>query len=277
MNACEVKILAFDLDGTFLDTQKRVSVRNLKALEDVAKRGVVVVPTTGRIFEMIPTEIREIAFARYFITSNGAQVYDRKTDTILVREEIPLEMALELMRYLEQFDVIYDCYQENRGWITERFMRNVAAYIPDAMVLKLVREYRTCVPELKVFLQGRGKDVQKILVNVKRSEDCERIAEGVRERFPRLVMGSSSKFNIEFNIETAHKGYALKKLAESLGYTLDNCMAIGDGTNDFTMIKMAGLGIAMENAFDEVKKVAEWVTKTNDQDGFAVAIEKFLI
>jgi HAD superfamily hydrolase (TIGR01484 family) len=109
----DIKIIALDLDGTLLDSQKRLSEANRAALEEAAAKGVHIVPTTGRFFGMMPQAVRDLPFVRYAITINGAQVYDRETDTAIVREEIPLDMALDIIRLLEGYDVIYDCYRSN--------------------------------------------------------------------------------------------------------------------------------------------------------------------
>jgi GMP synthase (glutamine-hydrolysing) len=84
----DIKIISLDLDGTLLDSQKRLSEENRAALEEAAAKGVHIVPTTGRFFGMMPQAIRDLPFVRYAITINGAQVYDRKTDAAIVREEI---------------------------------------------------------------------------------------------------------------------------------------------------------------------------------------------
>jgi Cof subfamily protein (haloacid dehalogenase superfamily) len=103
------------------------------------------------------------------------------------------------------------------------------------------------------------------------------IAEAVTQRFPSIKATSSTWNNLELNIATAHKGNALKRFAEHLGYTLDNCMALGDGTNDLTMIEAAGLGVAMSNAHPLVLAAADHVTVTNDEDGVARAIRDFVL
>ena len=89
-----VRLVALDLDGTLLDSEKRLSERNRAALEMAAAKGVHIVPTTGRFFGMMPEAIRALPFVRYAITVNGAQVYDRETDSALARAEIPVATAI---------------------------------------------------------------------------------------------------------------------------------------------------------------------------------------
>lgn len=279
----DIKIISLDLDGTLLDSQKRLSEANRAALEEAAAKGVHIVPTTGRFFGMMPQAVRDLPFVRYAITINGAQVYDRETDTAIVREEIPLEMALDVIRLLDGYDVIYDCYRSNWGWMTEGLQAKAEDYATDAHYLKMVREFRKPVPDLKEYLKSTAAegDVQKVMLfarNTPGSESVTKaITEAVSERFPSIKTTSSTWNNLELNIATAHKGNSLKRFAEHLGYTLDNCMALGDGTNDLSMIEAAGLGVAMSNAHPLVLAAADHVTVSNDEDGVAKAIRDFVL
>ena len=279
MKLNDIRIVALDLDGTLLDSQKRLSERNRAALERVAAKGVLVVPTTGRFFGMMPPAIRDLPFVRYAITINGAQVYDRETDTALVRDEIPLDMALAVMETLDGYDVIYDCYRQNWGWMTAALQDKAADYATNEHYLKMVREFRRPVPELKAHLRATASDgdVQKVMLFGRRDEEWgmrDEIVRALNEKFPDIKVTSSTWNNIELNIRTAHKGNALGRFADHLGFSLENCMAFGDGMNDFTMVEAAGVGVAMENAVDEVKRVAGIVTATNDEDGVAAVLEK---
>jgi Cof subfamily protein (haloacid dehalogenase superfamily) len=279
----DIKIISLDLDGTLLDSQKRLSDVNRAALEEAAAKGVLIVPTTGRFFGMMPQAVRDLPFVRYAITINGAQVYDRETDTAIVREEIPLDMALEIMRLLDGYDIIYDCYRSNWGWMTESLQNKAQEYATDAHYVKMVREFRRPVPDLKAHLEATAAegDVQKVMLFARNTpggdEVTKAIAEAVTKRFPSIKATSSTWNNLELNIATAHKGNALKRFAEHLGYTLDNCMALGDGTNDLTMIEAAGLGVAMANAHPLVLAAANHVTVSNDEDGVAKAIREFVL
>ena len=279
----DIKIIALDLDGTLLDSQKRLSEANRAALEEAAAKGVHIVPTTGRFFGMMPQAVRDLPFVRYAITINGAQVYDRETDTAIVREEIPLDMALDIIRLLERYDVIYDCYRSNWGWMTESLQAKAEDYATDAHYLKMVREFRNPVPELKEYLESTAAegDVQKVMLFARNTPGSESVTKAITEavtaRFPSIKVTSSTWNNLELNIATAHKGNSLKRFAEHLGYTLDNCMALGDGTNDLSMIEAAGLGIAMSNAHPLVLAAADHVTVSNDEDGVAKAIRDFVL
>ena len=113
-----VKLLALDLDGTLLNSQKELTPRTRDALYAAAEAGVEIVPTTGRFFTGMPEVIQKLPFLHYAITINGAQVYDIRAEKAVSRAEIPLETALRVLEYLDGFPVIYDCYQDNWGWMT---------------------------------------------------------------------------------------------------------------------------------------------------------------
>ena len=280
-----IRIIALDLDGTLLDSQKRLSAANCEALARVAERGVLVVPTTGRFFGMMPPAVRDLPFVRYAITINGAQVYDRAADKAIVREEIPLDTALEIMETLDRYDVVYDCYRQNWGWMTAALQDKAEDYATNEHYLKMVREFRRPVPELKAHLRATAADgdVQKVMLFGRREQGVgngergvlDEIRDEIGRRFPQIKVTSSTWNNIELNIASAHKGNALRRFAEHLGLTLENCMAFGDGMNDFTMVEAAGVGVAMANAEPEVKRVAKVITASNDEDGVAAVLEKF--
>ena len=276
----DLKIIALDLDGTLLDSQKRLSAANRDALARAAAKGAFVVPTTGRFFGMMPAAVRDLPFVRYAITVNGAQVYDRVADAAIVREEIPLETAVAVMRLLDGYDVIYDCYRANWGWMSAAFKEKAAAYATDEHYLGMVQDFRRPVPELKAHLAATAAegDVQKIMLFARLdgpADTTARIAEAVRTRFPAIKVTSTTWNNLELNIASAHKGVALARFAEHLGLTCANCLALGDGRNDLTMIEAAGVGVAMANAHPDVLAVADYVTLSNDEDGVAAALAHY--
>ncbi len=276
----DLKVIALDLDGTLLDSQKRLSAANRDALARAAAKGALVVPTTGRFFGMMPAAVRDLPFVRYAITVNGAQVYDRAADAAVVREEIPLETAIAVMRLLDGYDVVYDCYRANWGWMSAAFKEKAAAYATDEHYLAMVQDFRRPVPELKAHLAataGEG-DVQKIMLFARLDGPADataRIAGAVRARFPEIAVTSTTWNNLELNIASAHKGAALARLAAHLGLTCANCLAIGDGLNDLTMIEAAGVGVAMANAHPDVRAAADDVTLSNDEDGVAAALVRY--
>ena len=270
----DIRIIALDLDGTLLDSGKNLSRRNRAALERAAEKGIAVVPTTGRFFGGMPESVRTLPFVRYAITINGAQVFDTKTNSAIATAEIPQAMALDIMRYLDGFDVIYDCFKDNWGWMTKSLQDKSAEYAPDEHYLKMLLELRTPVPELKAFVVEKGGDVQKVQFFAKDLDLHRRLYEEIPHRFPGVAVSYSVHNNVEINIAAANKGDALAKLAAHLGCGMENTMALGDGLNDLSMVRAAGIGVAMANAYPTVRDAADFVTATNDEDGVAIAIEK---
>ena len=276
-----IRLIALDLDGTLLDSGKRLSAVNREALAAAAARGVEIVPTTGRFFGMMPACVRELPFVRYAITINGAQVYDRSTDSALVREEIPLDTALTVMKSLDDFDVIYDCYRNNWGWMTQSFKDRSVEYATNEHYVRMIAEFRRGVPALKAHLESTRSegDVQKMMLFSRLDDSEARCLQDVRkmmeDRFPQLKVTASTWNNLEINALTAHKGVALRRFAEVLGCTLENCMSFGDGLNDLTMVEAAGVGVAMANAAPEVLAAADYVADSNDEDGVATALRHF--
>ena len=272
----DIRIIALDLDGTLLDSDKNLSEANRAALAAAAAKGILVVPTTGRFFGMMPPAVRDLPFVRYAITVNGAQVYDRETDTAIVREELPLEQALAIMRYLDGFDVIYDCYQDNWGRMTRAMQEKAEEYAQCPHYVKMIREFRKPYPDLKEYLAEQGRDVQKIMLFARDPAVRDRILADIQTHFDNLAVSTSTFNNLEINTATAHKGRAIERFAAHFGWTLANCMAFGDGLNDLSMVKMAGTGVAMANAAPEVRAAADYVTLSNDEDGVAAALRHFM-
>lgn len=272
----DIRIIALDLDGTLLNSDKQLTSRNLAALQRAAETGIEIVPTTGRFHGGMPKSIRDLLFVHYAITINGAQVFDIQKNRAIVRTEIPLEQAIEIMTYLDEYPVIYDCYMDNWGWMTREMWEQAETFAPNEHYLKMIKELRTPVDELKAHLKTIGYDVQKIQVFVQDMKLHGKLMEQLAVQFPQTAISSSVGNNIEINAKNANKGAALRKLAEYLSCDISQTVSFGDGLNDLSMIEQAGIGVAMANACSAVLAVADRITKSCDEDGVAAAIEEIL-
>ena len=270
--APDCRLIALDLDGTLLNSQKQLTPENAAALAEAARRGIWIVPTTGRFFDGMPQAVRELPYLRYVITINGAQVQDRLTGQVIYRAELPLEQAVEIMEYLDTLPVIYDCYMDNWGWITKHMQEIAPDYAPDVHSLKMIQELRTPVEDLKTFLLKAGKDVQKIQFFIQDPSRREAIGREIRRRFPGTVTAGALANNLEINVQKANKGDAIRALAAHLGLAMAQTVSFGDGGNDLSMIQACGLGIAMGNACREVRDAAGWITASCDESGVAEGI-----
>ncbi len=273
-------IIALDLDGTLLNSNKELSRVNLQVLEKAAEKGFAIVPTTGRFYGGMPDFIKNLPFVRYVITINGAQVQDLAENKIVYRAELPWQQTISIMEWLDTFPVIYDCYMENDAFMTEAQKQKIDMVIHDEHYQKMFHELRRPVPELKNFIkeQGlQGVDVQKTQFFTTEPEVRTYIMEELPKRFENLAVSSSHIQNVEINQSHANKGEALLALAEYLQIPRERTFAFGDGLNDLSMIQQAGMGIAMENGHEIVKQAADVITASCDDDGVAKAIEKYCL
>ena len=273
----DIRIIALDLDGTLLNSNKELTERNYRALEAAAAKGIQIVPTTGRFYGGMPQMIRDLPFVNYAITINGAQVRNVRTGEVLYRAEIPWQQAVELMKYFDTLPVVYDCYVGGGAFMTATLQDAIDDYTDDPHYRKMVRELRAPVEELKAYVTQRGEDVQKSQIFTMDAALRRQVLEEVPRRFPDLIATSALAHNVEVNQKLANKGAAVLALAEHLGCGAEHVMSFGDGLNDVSMIEAAGLGVVMDNAFDEVKRYADYITGDCDHDGVAVAIEKFCL
>ena len=272
----DCKLIAFDMDGTFLDSAKRIIPKNMAALAAAAERGIMPVPATGRKYDGIPPELRGLPFMRYYICINGAHVYDAREDKTLYEANIPLADALGFYAEMDKLPVLYDCYHDNLGFMTQAMYDKAEEYISDPGILRLVKELRIPVPELKAYLAEKGESVQKLQVYFADLELRARELERLPRLFPELLFSTSVSNNIEINSRAAGKGNGLAALCRVLGIDTAQCAAFGDSSNDDDLLRAAGLGVAMANALDSTKRAADVVTLSNDDAGVAAGIEKYI-
>lgn len=269
-----IKIIALDLDGTLLNSNKELTFASLAALNRAAEAGIHIVPTTGRFYGGMPEEIRQLPFVKYAVTINGAQVADVQSGEVIYKAELPYKQSVEIMEFLDDYPVIYDCYQDNDAWMTESLKERIDETVESAHYRKMLHELRKPVDELKQVVCERKRDVQKIQFFTNRPDVRIHLMEELPKRFENLSITSSTPDNVEINHKNANKGQALLALGKLLGIKQEEILAFGDGLNDVTMLKIAGVGIAMANASDEVKKFADKITLSCDEDGVAHGIDE---
>ena len=273
----DIKLVAFDLDGTLLTFDKRITKRTYDTLEAASKKGVAIVPATGRFMRTVPQEIKDMPFVDYVISINGAYVLNVKTGEAIYRSEIPQQRALDILSYFDTLPIAYDCYMDNDSFINKEMMDHINDYVEDQFYLDLVWKFRKPVKELKAHIREAGKDIQKLMAYTKDQDVRHMLMGTLQSRFPVIIVTSSIKNNIEINASGANKGDALKALAESIGIDISQTMAFGDSFNDIPMIKAAGVGVCMANGNDETKNEADLVAPSCDEDGVAAIIEEYVL
>lgn len=271
----DIRLIALDLDGTLLDSQKRLSRRNEAVLQECVQRGIYIVPCTGRIWCGVPDFIRELAGIRYAITVNGAVIEDVQEHVVLDEQKLSCEQAVEILKLARSFDTMYDAYAEGQGFGEMRFLEVMERYGIGPELQKMVRSTREAVPDVAEKIKLLGKPVEKINYFFGDQAERQQAKAALLARGDVLV-SSSFPNNLEINALGASKGEAICRLAKHLGLKREQTMGFGDGENDITMMTMAGIGVAMENGMESMKEAADYITLTNDEDGVADAIEKLI-
>ena len=271
----KIGIIALDLDGTLLDSNKKLSEKNYAALQKAAEAGIEIVPTTGRFYGALPESIKNLPFLHYAITINGAQAVDVRSGEVIYSAELPWQQTVELMELFDTLPVIYDCYQENEAYMPAAQKALINEIAPDKHYIKMLHELRQPVEDLKSYLSEKKKGVQKVQFFTKDIALRDKLLNELPQKYNDLSVTCSLVNNLEINQIHANKGEALAALARHLNLPETATMSFGDGLNDISMLKSAGIGVAMANAQQACKDVADYVTLSNDEDGVAEAIEKF--
>ena len=274
-----VKLIAFDLDGTLLDDDKHLPPENLAALQAAHAQGIFLVPATGRILKALPEELLAPGLFRYFIFANGALVYDLQEQQALYRARIEPELAVRLCTYMDTLPVLYDCYRGDCGYMTQwMYDRAPEFFETEPHILKLVKSLRRPVPDLKQKIQEDGLPLEKLQMffRPERMDERARQLELVPQLFPELIASSSLRNNIEISSARAGKGNALRALCEKLDLDTSESVAFGDGLNDADMLRAAGRGCAMQNAIPAVKEAADVTVETNNDAGVGKEIFRLL-
>lgn len=266
-----IKLLALDLDGTLTNHEKKVSKKNREYIKKAQDKGVKVILASGRPV----IGIRGVADALdlwntggYILAYNGGHIIDCGTGKSLVKETIPLEYYHDICEVVNKFDAFPLTYND-KGVICEN----------DTNKYVLREGYNNSIPVIKV--SNLEKEVNSPVVKfmiVGEPEELKKVYTYLNDIFMgKLSVFYSEPYFLEITPIGIEKASALSRLSNILGYSSEEMMACGDGLNDIPMLKYAGLAIAMENAYDETKECADYITVSNEEDGVAIAIEKFIL
>ena len=276
MTKNRIRLAAFDMDGTLLNSRKELTDHTLSVLNEADRAGMLLVPATGRYFSAMPEQIRNLPFLKYAIVLNGAEVHDVAAGRSIVQYYLPYDGVLEFCDYLDTLPVLYDCYIEDRGYMTASHFEKIDTWIIDDHIRTFVKSIRTPVPCLKDKIRDYGRDIPKMQIFPGDPKLRERLFKELPKRFPFLILSASCPENIEVNAIGADKGSALKGLTAYLGMDPAETAAFGDGLNDIPMLEAAGIGVAMANSVPETLAAADTVTLSCDEDGVAAYLEQIL-
>ena len=257
------KIISSDLDGTLLDNEMKVSEENRLAVKQYTDMGGVFVPNSGRSFGEMSSEVKNLPGVRYVISSDGADIYDKQTG-----EHISLCMTREesarVFDILSEYKTFHTVHYHGASYLdADRFDRATMDY---HNVDRYFREHfeATNVPTERYDAFCRGMDEVEMICAFFHSRE-ELDACRIRLEASGLTVSASASYNVEIFSSRAGKGNALLHLAEHLGVAREETIAMGDSDNDASMIRAAGLGLAMENANESVKEIADAVACRNEE------------
>lgn len=269
-----VKLIMTDLDGTlFKNDHESISERNVNALKKAQEKGIKICIATGRTKSLIFDAVALVPFADYIITSNGAVTYDAKTDEIITSQLLSAEKSKKVFEIINAHSLTHEIYFEG-----ECFLDGYSAKLYNygnisAHYLKVLKDKANVVPNLSEHIGEKG--VEKINIMHVVGDEFQEIKDSFLN-IGGIYVTSSIPENLEMNNINANKGYALSALCRILNISENEVMAFGDSGNDCEMLRTAGYSFATANAWDEAKKAAKSVTLSNEDDGVAVQIEKYL-
>lgn len=275
-----IRLIAFDLDGTVLNEHKRILPETKYILEKAAREGIEIVPATGRPFIGMIEEINHLQGVNYILTSNGAGVYEKESGECIYEQCMPLKDFLPLLERLEKLEVMADSFVRGQGHMNENKKYLISNMVGSEEIKDYIRTSRLCVPSQSEYLRKKGFDVEKLTINFSLAEDGSRIdydkAWAIVRDYPEFCAVSGGMNNIEVTGKGVSKASGLCALGKKLGIPMEEMMVFGDSGNDLAMIKAAGIGVAMSNGEKEVLEAADFITKSNEENGIAYAISKYL-
>lgn len=270
------KLICMDMDGTLLNDQKIISKKNIEIIKKACEKGVKVAVCTGRIFTSAEYFADLLKVKAPVIASNGAYIREKDCDEIVYKEPLGYDNCKELLKVLKKYN-IYPHFYTTDTIFTEKIIYSSYFYtignktLPDGKKVKIevVNNWD------EIFLKHKEEIVKGVAVD----DDLDKIKKAKEElrKNNKLEVVSSHYNNFEVMNEGVSKGKAVEILATYYNFNKDEIITIGDSENDLSMIKYAGLGIAMANAEEKIKEAADYITDNNNDDGVAKAIEKFIL
>ncbi|MBW4827211.1 MAG: Cof-type HAD-IIB family hydrolase [Clostridiaceae bacterium] len=270
------KLIAIDMDGTLLNSKNEISKKNKDVIKKVTDKGVKVVLSTGRIFPSALHYAKSLEIETPIISCNGAYVVEHDKLNIIYEKPISVEVSKEVINLAEKKGIYYHFYDDTT-FFARRFSETVNNYykLNEKIDKKERIDIRIIDNPIEIIDSERPLVYKFVFVE----DDREKLLEFRKEaiKIDGIEVASSWWNNVEIMNKGVSKGRALIELCNVLNIDKSEVVAIGDNENDIPMLKIAGLSVAMGNGEEEVKKIADVVTKTNDESGVGEAIEKFVL
>ncbi len=263
------KIIASDLDGTLLNSEKTVSEYTVKTLQRAFDKGVNFVICTGRMYGSMEFLIPKIPFCRYAITSMGAEIYDIFENKRIYECPLEEEHVMMLAEYGLKNNVHMNIYIDNVLY-TNSLDKYSQKYYEDTTTMALLIE-----GDVLEFL--KGKKLSK-LIFIGEPEDMPEHNKAIQEMLGgKINICASFRHYVECSNIQAQKDITLNKFIEELGFTRDELIVFGDSGNDESMLKNTGFSVCVGNGWTEAKRVSKLIVESNDNDGVAKTVERLVL
>jgi len=261
------KLIAIDLDDTLLNDDGIISEKNKEAIKRAERAGVKVMIVSGRSYASTKQFIHEMALPNLTVSLNGAYLHDPADGRLVASFSIGQETAAEIIKDIEPFGIHVNFYYGEKVFCQGHTEQ--ARFYGDMNRIEI--DYIDSLAEL-----SKTVSAGKLLMSNDR-EKLIQIRELLHNKFgDQLNIVFSKPYFLEVTDKKASKGSALLKAAEIYGIKQQEIIAMGDSENDLSMIRSAGLGVAMGNASDKIKKEADFTTLSNNESGVAYAVNKFI-
>ncbi len=255
-----------DLDDSFLTRDKRVSERNLQALDALAQAGGAFVPCTGRTVAGVPDQLREHPATRYLVGSNGGAIVDARSGEVIHRELMSVETICRIYERVRDLNISFDCFVGTKVYCERTRYEAIGSFGLSEHNLRTVRAIRTpydaTIPQLIAHTDG----VEKVTLYWPDEGVAADLAARLAE-FAEVDATSSAAHNFEIMAHGTSKGSALLWLCAHTGVDVARTVAFGDAGNDAPMLRAAGTGVAVANATDEAKAAADELCGDCDASG----------
>lgn len=265
------KMIALDMDGTLLNKSKEITQNTINHIQEARKNGVKVVLASGRPIEGLKKYLKQLDLIKeneYVLSYNGCLVQEIKSKKIIHEVGIKGKDLHYINDLSKKIGVHIHAFSPEIGLIAE----NVSRYTEHEAIMNGIEINKIDFNDI-----DDNDDIIKIMM-VDEPEILENAIKKIpQEVYEKYTVVRSAPFFLEFINKSGDKGVGLKALANYLNIKKEEIIAMGDAGNDLAMIKYAGLGVAMGNATEEVKKESDYITKTNEEDGVANVINKFIL
>lgn len=273
------KLVCVDMDGTLLNSRRFVSDVSKDTIKKAHTLGVDIAITTGRIYTNANYYSKLIGVKSPVIASNGA-IIRGKGNEIIYKNVISIDILKSVLKLCKKFNMSINFHTNDSILCANKlmyimmfgfFFKFMFKLKPEKIKIRYIGDYDRFIDKLR-----KNNNVIKCEAI---DPSAGKIAAFRKEiqKINGIEIASSSKNNIEITSKSVSKGNAIKFLANYYGIKKEEIMTIGDSENDLSMIEYGGLGVAMGNGTENVKKAADYITDTNDNDGVAKAIEKFVL